>query len=271
MKKYTLYFLLLLFIVACTNPSSDSTNKTTTTEEKKALSFDAKTLTTESATCATDSVKCASVSIRYLVAQDAPKEVLQHINDTLNWYFTNAVTSFGEDDFTADVSLDEAANTFIAEYDTFLEEMAADNDTEYITPWTIEVNSSVEHVSDQTACIMMGTYSYTGGAHPNYFSSLFNFDNKTGKKLTEDDMIKNKSALLKIAEAAFRKTVEISPTDNLEEAGYFWGEDFGLPQNMGLVQEGLKLYYNPYEIAPYALGPTEFVIPYADLEGVVNW
>lgn len=269
MKNNILSMLLLFLIVSCANPPQETT-ESTAEKQTKALSFVSKKLNKESDTCATDSMKCASVSIRYLQAQNAPKTVLKNINDTLNWYYTNSITSFGEDDFTADIKLEKATETFIKEYDIFLKDMEDDGDDAFITPWTIEIESDVEHVSDKTACIFMGTYSYTGGAHPNYFASLMNFDVKTGKKLSLEDFIKDKATLTKIAESAFRKEKEMGTTENLNEAGYFWDETFGLPENIGLGEEGLKLYYNPYEIAPYALGVTEFVIPYEQLTDVLK-
>jgi len=73
------------------------------------------------------------------------------------------------------------------------------------------------------------------------------------------------------AEAAFRAARDLGPGDDLKAAG-FWFEDgrFRLPDSFGLAPEGLLLRFDPYEVAPYALGETDFVVPRAALAGLVK-
>lgn len=264
----TLPIFLLLFLLSCNSTQPQTEPNTTIVETAPSLNFVPKVLKKESSTCATDSMKCASVSLEYLIAENAAEAVLKNINDTLIYYYANAVNAYGEAGLTTNPDISQAGDGFIKDYEQFLREEGGEG---FITPWTIEIESTVEHLSDTTACIMYGTYTYTGGAHPNHFVTLLNFDVKTGQKLTAKDYVKNQEKLTTIAEPYFRKAREIESNQPLEELGFFWGEIFSLPQNMGLAKEGLKLYYNPYEAASYVLGPTEFTIPYEELEGVIVW
>ena len=50
----------------------------------------------------------------------------------------------------------------------------------------------------------------------------------------------------------------ISCTDNLDAP--FENETFTFPSNIGIDKEGLNFFYNPYEVASYADGPTKVVI-----------
>ena len=51
---------------------------------------------------------------------------------------------------------------------------------------------------------------------------------------------------------------------------YFFGKPFQLPENIGFNNNGLLLLYNTYEIASYAQGYTEFVIPFNDCESFLK-
>jgi len=55
------------------------------------------------------------------------------------------------------------------------------------------------------------------------------------------------------------------------EAGFYFENDvFKLTANFAITKEGLKFLYNPYEIAPYALGQQEIIIPYAALGELIK-
>ena len=51
---------------------------------------------------------------------------------------------------------------------------------------------------------------------------------------------------------------------------YFFGEEFHLPANIGYNDEGVLLFYNVYEIASYAVGITEFTIPFEEVEDYLS-
>jgi hypothetical protein len=73
--------------------------------------------------------------------------------------------------------------------------------------------------------------------------------------------------LTKIAEQIFRKVKEIPDTASLNENYFEFPDDtFQLNKNYGFKKEGIVFYYNNYEIAPYAAGPTDVVIAYEHLK-----
>ena len=113
----------------------------------------------------------------------------------------------------------------------------------------------------------MENFSYTGGAHPNYYVSKKIFDKETGQLLQLLDIVKDTSSLKKLVEIDFRKQVEISPTESLSAAGFWFEKDqFKLPLNVGMTNDGLGFYYNPYEVAPYAQGTIEIILPFEKVE-----
>jgi hypothetical protein len=93
------------------------------------------------------------------------------------------------------------------------------------------------------------------------------FDVLTGKQLTWNDLVTDQKALQKVAEQAFRaeRADVFQPGDGAEPFVFDDIFQFALPQNYGLVEDGIFCYYLPYEVGPYAMGSTQFVIPFAKL------
>lgn len=104
---------------------------------------------------------------------------------------------------------------------------------------------------------------YTGGAHGMNALICNVFDLTTGETVSEADLFaegyqEGVSALLKTALDAFLEAQEE-------------GEDlvFGAPApngNFSVSEEGVTWTYNPYEIAPYALGAIELTVSWSDLK-----
>lgn len=104
---------------------------------------------------------------------------------------------------------------------------------------------------------------YTGGAHGMNALICNVFDLTTGETVSEADLFaegyqEGVSALLKTALDAFLEAQEE-------------GEDlvFGAPEpngNFSVSEEGVTWTYNPYEIAPYALGAIELTVSWSDLK-----
>ena len=74
-------------------------------------------------------------------------------------------------------------------------------------------------------------------------------------------------ALTQIGDKIFRQSKQLSDTASLIDNYFEFPEDkFELNKNYGFKKEGIVFYYNNYEIAPYAAGPSEVLIPYNELK-----
>jgi len=78
------------------------------------------------------------------------------------------------------------------------------------------------------------------------------------------------SGFQELAEQSFRAEKGIDAEQNLNEAGYFWDQQFSLPQNAGIVENGILLYYNTYEVAPYVSGPTTLIFEWDSIRHLVD-
>ena len=233
-------------------------------EKTESLAFEGQEFLRQSPSCATDSNRCATILAKYPLAIAGPENVIKRINDTIDVYVRLSLAVFALSPEEMPETLDEIARQFLEEYEAVTTE-----EVDFVTPWSAELDGKVIYQSPEVVSIQLATYSFAGGAHPNYFTFLFTFDAATGQKLTLKDMVRDTAQLKVLAAAAFREARGLAPDENLSEAGFFWGEDFQLPEYVALTDEGLYCYYNPYEVAAYVMGNTEFTIPWDQLEGLL--
>lgn len=253
----------LVLLSSCVD--SPKTSKPEPEQEEKLesslLTFKLDTLTQQSPNCQTDSSNCAKVHLVFPYAERGPTSTCVAFNRLqLRFLRTSLAATNGEEEGG---NIEEIMNQFLEDYKELQGE-----DLPFSMPWSLETEGKVLFQNDKLVSVQLHQYSYTGGAHPNTYSTVWMFNKSSNEPLEWQDLGVKKDTLEVIAERAFRKTAEIPVGQSLEDAGFFEGEEFSLPQNYGLVEDGLLLYYNTYEIAPYVFGPTEVVIPWADLKVV---
>ena len=229
---------------------------------ENALAFELRKISRQSDGCATDPNHCIKVEAVFPLAVKGPRKVVQAINDTLDRRVRQSLAIFPVDDAAGlPSSIDEIIDRLLVDYEEFSREAAV--------PWTVETVGKVLFQAKNVAVIQLDNFSYTGGAHPNTFRYLVNFDTHTGSVLRLDELVADMGRLKLLAEVAFRKYHQLGGDANLNREGFFWDEKFDLAGNFALTETGLYFYYNPYEAAAYAVGPTEFVLPYDELKEVL--
>lgn len=168
-----------------------------------------------------------------------------------------------------DETPEDAAQNFIAAYNEFAE----DNSTKNIhTPWFKEINTSIKMNTPLFLAIQTKIDEYTGGAHGNHYTLYANYDVLKAEKIQLQDIIKAEQLdhLTKIAEKHFRKIEKLKDTASLAKDFFFEDGIFTLNDNFGLTKQHLVVFYNEYEIKPYAKGTTQLEIPYSELKDILN-
>ncbi len=151
-----------------------------------------------------------------------------------------------------------------------------------VVPYGLGTTTAVDTIpdsSDGTRCLYVArmgeisevnklylTYSilstqYMGGAHPMTYTASFTYSIDKGCVLTYDNMFTqgSEAALTKAVRETIADQFEITP-DKLTDAGFFSNDI--QPSRLVSVQDGaIVFHYNPYEIAPYAMGPINVAIP----------
>ncbi len=220
--------------------------------------------------CDTTVNKGVDVSVGYFQLQDNT-EGAQKINDSLRMLAVGSITGWLDSATVAAnpdarTDLSKAAALFAADYRAVTSDVGGLGSC-----WELKTETDTTYASASVLTARMETYAYTGGAHPNSNASFYMFDRQTGRPLSLTDVVSDTTALLNVVEQAFRRQQELLPRANLEERGYFLRDGrFFLPDNVGMSREGMVFYYNPYEIAAYALGPIEVIVPYTELGGILR-
>lgn len=206
---------------------------------------------------------CAGVKIHYLLAKQVSER--DSVSIRINRYITDwlqAILSRSGEESQSTLSIELLAERYLEDYAEFKREFPESSQT-----WTIEIKVEILYQSESYVSLAMSTYEYSGGAHPNTTYTLANFEIATGQELTLSDMTGDLMRFSELAEEYLRKTRNIEPRMDLSELGFFLEDGrLPLPANVGITGAGLLCYYNPYEIAPYVVGPIEFLIPFERLE-----
>ena len=78
--------------------------------------------------------------------------------------------------------------------------------------------------------------------------------------------IQLKNSLMK----ALKSKTGLNSMNELKEAGYLYSMEMFASENFILNDETITFVYNPYEIAPYAVGSIELVITYSEVSQILN-
>ncbi|MCD8186649.1 MAG: DUF3298 and DUF4163 domain-containing protein [Rikenellaceae bacterium] len=131
-------------------------------------------------------------------------------------------------------------------------------------PYTLIVNGEPSRFG-HTESVILNLYQYLGGAHGIGHVSCLTFDTRTGKVRNPLSLFDDPDSLLCLNRLFFVETVPLQ-ADQL----FMPVEELPLPENMLLDSAGLHMFYDPYEIAPYASGPTEYMIPLENIRDILR-
>lgn len=175
--------------------------------------------------------------------------------------------------FEAGAAAANSPDGLMAQFFTLYETTLNDDPASAMFGWAVERTIRVVYNTPRVFAIETGDYSFTGGAHPNSMTQYTNFDARTGKKLTLNDLFQPgyQQQLNRLAEQEFRRARQMGAGDTFESAGYwFENNQFRLPDNFFINEHGLSFFYNPYEIAPYAMGSSEVTLSRAALQSLLR-
>lgn len=210
--------------------------------------------------CVRDTV-CVAVDIIYPVLQGGNQSaVLQSINDSTNALIGMLIGM--ENPRPVPAGFDSAA---IELYNMLDEQVRSMTD---MVPdgYALEITGKASWQTARYLSYQIGSYSYAGGAHPNSYLALMTYDLTTGKALTLPQIIADTTALRPLLEAGMLEAKkEFDPEITLKEMLFEPDQPLAFPQNFAVTAEGVHFYYNPYEVAAYAYGPTDIMLSWEKL------
>lgn len=191
-------------------------------------------------------------------------------DDSINRLINEAVAhaAFDYTGVTLPAAADSFANSYIARYhkelEPFYQEEKRKGEVGEWYNYEYELRGSFIPARDSLQGYQLELICYEGGAHGSHTISYMNFVSSTGQLLTLDDVFAPgyQEPLTHILLTALEEKLGVKTLDELHENGFLTWTEMYPSKNFLLAPEGIRFYYNAYEIAPYAAGPTELTIPY---------
>jgi len=132
--------------------------------------------------------------------------------------------------------------------------------------WEANIKGNVVFEDASLLTIELDSYLFTGGAHGYTSKRFLNFDKSKGKEVENWELFNSTEKFEVFAEAKFREQEAIPNNESINHTGLMFERDsFYLPENIGFTEEGLKLLYNPYEVASFADGTIELVLSHSEI------
>jgi len=139
-------------------------------------------------------------------------------------------------------------------------------------PWSLEIDYSTPYRTDKLAAFRLSGYEYRGGAHGMPIIETLLIDLADGRLLTPADLFRSDSDWLQVLSE--RSRVALKDRDLLGP-DLDWLNRGTAPdvENFQLLMpgpDGLTVIFPPYQVAPYAAGPQEVVVPWDELTGLLS-
>jgi hypothetical protein len=206
---------------------------------------------------------CAKVELQWPNVEQGPDALKKSVTTWAASYLTSILATEMEGAAAANASIETSAAAFIKAQKEFAKE-APDSP---MSNFTAESNWDVLLNNGQYLTLEMDGFTYMGGAHGSPTAAVATFDIPTGKQLSWADLVTDTAALKTLAEKTFRaeRADLFTASDGYEPFNFDSTFPFALPQNYGLAPDGIYCHYLVYEVGPYAIGNTQFTIPFEAL------
>lgn len=268
MKKLITFFIFTLLFYNCKNENPKTATPKKTVETIAPLSFKVDNLSLKSDLCDNkNEMECATVKMSYYLATGGKDEVRKKINSSIEEILANNFI-MGEKKDVINMDFKKVAQSFITDYETY---MSDEKNRDFITPYENETEAKILYESPEVICFSFSNYSNTGGAHPNYFTELINFNKTTGEQIKADQILKDRQKLSPILEQQAKIKYGIAADQSLKDIGlYYEGSAFPVNDNIGILKDSIILEYNPYEVGPYVLGGITFKIAKSEIKDLMK-
>ncbi len=113
---------------------------------------------------------------------------------------------------------------------------------------------------------------YTGGAHPLSVTTIYSFDAMSGEFLSLEQVFpsSNHAAITEMLTKKLIKDLGKQSIEELKADGYLDMTDMFVSPNFALRTDSVEFYYNTYDIAPYACGPSVICLSYENIKPYIS-
>lgn len=209
------------------------------------------------------------IDISLMVPQNTDSDIAKNISKGI------AYTAFGYEGIAAEEAADSIVNNLVSDYyelrNNYINEKGANPDAPWFNNYYM-LNSNVKEGVEGVICYEVFYEIYSGGVHPSSAISYVNFEERTGKEITLQDIFKENSdnALIEKLTTELCKKHNVNTIAELQDLGYLTMNEMFITNNFLLEKDSIIFLYNQYEIAPYALGRSRIAISYDEIKDILN-
>lgn len=134
-----------------------------------------------------------------------------------------------------------------------------------------DIIASVITFSPRFIVYQIMTSTYSGGAHGITESKYLNYDMAASRTITSSDIFKagTQDSVLQAVKDGLMTKFNVSSMKELQDKGIF-ADRIYVTNNFYLQGYDIVFHYNPYEIAPYAMGSIDIRIPYYQIQSCIK-
>lgn len=122
------------------------------------------------------------------------------------------------------------------------------------------VDFELKKNTDSALSIKVRYYTYSGGAHGYYQDIAYNVDMRTGKFLELMDLFKDNTKYKEVIDEEIKQQITNLEKKDKENVGIYNFKGIKENQNFYLQDDNLVVYFDLYDITPYAAGIPEFSV-----------
>lgn len=134
--------------------------------------------------------------------------------------------------------------------------------------WEMTGFYTLERPGPNVVSVTFNIYSYTGGAHGNFFINCVNYDLEDNKLLTFDDLFKDTEKALELLSSISEEKLRLELGDEVDEEMLKSGTSPEVNNflNLSLIPDGIVVEFQPYQIGPWSIGAQHAEIPLESLK-----
>lgn len=174
-------------------------------------------------------------------------------------------------------SIDRDFNANSSNLHHYAEEFLRENGSDYFYSYSNYQQLNIARHDEAVVSLISLSSLYSGGSHPNSVQTAYNMDISGQRLLRLEDVIEEKAApqlAAMVLDGVDSKFAIIDGGNGLFEN---YADIIATSMTYGnmtaywyLDDVGLVIFYNQYELAPYAAGIIKVELPYAELDGILR-
>lgn len=171
----------------------------------------------------------------------------------------------GNEKIDADVAA--FARDSVASFEKMLQEDGGERPESYAS-YELIGNYDISRPNDRAVSVIFSIYSYTGGAHGMREVTCLNYSLADGRRLGLGDLFARPQQALELMSAYARARLpEELGQDNVDEDMLMSGTapDAANFANLTLLPDGVRIEFEPYQVAPWSAGLPQISMPLDEL------